>query len=145
MQLSLTFKDLEKKKTKQGEKNSQRKPLNKNELNIIETKLKKIESFLPTHARKSARMDVILGESRAKSLGRNFRAELNLSLPEKALVANSRAKSLYVAIDGAESKMIRQIRKYKTQHHTDKKMDGKSLKKLRSIFRSNEDAERSED
>ena len=145
MQLSLTFKDLEKKKTKQGEKNSQRKPLNKNELNIIETKLKKIESFLPTHARKSARMDVILGESRAKSLGRNFRAELNLSLPEKALVANSRAKSLYVAIDGAESKMIRQIRKYKTQHHTDKKMDGKSLKKLRRIFRSNEDAERSED
>ena len=104
MQLSLTFKDLEKKKTKRGEDNPKK-----------------------------------------NTLGRNFRAELNLSLPEKALVANSRAKSLYVAIDGAESKMIRQIRKYKTQHHTDKKMDGKSLKKLRSIFRSNEDAERSED
>ena len=145
MQLSLTFKDLEKKKTKQGEKNSQRKPLNKNELNIIETKLKKIESFLPTHARKSARMDVILGESRAKSLGKNFRAEINLSLPEKILVANYRSKSLHAAVDGAESRMVRQIRKYKTQHHIDKKMDGKSLKKLRSIFRSNEDAERSED
>jgi ribosomal subunit interface protein len=145
MQLSLTFKDLEKKNTKQGEKNSQRKPLNKNELNIIETKLKKIESFLPAHAKKSARMEVILGESRAKSLGKNFRVEINLSLPEKILVANFRSKSLHAAVDGAESRMIRQIRKYKTQHHIDKKMDGKSLKKLRSIFRSNEDAERSED
>ena len=145
MQLSLTFKDLEKKKTKRGEDNPKKNILSQKEQEIIKTKLKKIESFLPAHAKKSARMEVILGESRAKSLGRNFRAELNLSLPEKALVANSRAKSLYVAIDGAESKMIRQIRKYKTQHHTDKKMDGKSLKKLRSIFRSNEDAERSED
>jgi ribosomal subunit interface protein len=145
MQLSLTFKDLEKKNTKQGQKNSQRKPLNKNELNIIETKLKKIESFLPAHAKKSARMEVILGESRAKSLGKNFRVEINLSLPEKILVANFRSKSLHAAVDGAESRMIRQIRKYKTQHHIDKKMDGKSLKKLRSIFRSNEDAERSED
>ncbi len=141
MQLSLTFKDLEKKKTKQGEKNSQRKPLNKNELNIIETKLKKIESFLPTHARKSARMDVILGESRAKSLGKNFRAEINLSLPEKILVANYRSKSLHAAVDGAESRMVRQIRKYKTQHHIDKKMDGKSLKKLRSILRWGEEPE----
>ena len=145
MQLSLTFKDLEKKKTKQGQKNSQKKSLNKKEQEIIETKLKKIESFLPDHAKKSARMEVILGESRAKSLGKNFRAEINLSLPEKILVANFRSKSLHAAVDGAESRMIRQIRKYKTQHHIDKKMDGKSLKKLRSIFRSNEDAERSED
>jgi ribosomal subunit interface protein len=145
MQLSLTFKDLEKKKTKQGQKNSQKKSLNKKEQEIIETKLKKIESFLPAHAKKSARMEVILGESRAKSLGKNFRVEINLSLPEKILVANFRSKSLHAAVDGAESRMIRQIRKYKTQHHIDKKMDGKSLKKLRSIFRSNEDAERSED
>ena len=145
MQLSLTFKDLEKKKTKQGQKNSQKKSLNKKEQEIIETKLKKIESFLPGHAKKSARMEVILGESRAKSLGKNFRVEINLSLPEKILVANFRSKSLHAAVDGAESRMIRQIRKYKTQHHIDKKMDGKSLKKLRSIFRSNEDAERSED
>lgn len=125
MDLNLTFKHLKEDEEKLA------KELKK----YAEDKLRKIEDYLPSHAKKSARLDAVLDESGKKAIGYRFRFEAKLKMPEKSLVANFNAKTAEEAISKAERKLNQQLRKYKTQHHTLKKMDKKTLAKLRRVLK----------
>jgi len=125
MDLNLTIKHLKKDEEKLA------KELKK----YVEEKLSKIEEFLPSHAKKSARLDAILDQSGKLAVGYKFKFEAKLKLPEKSLVASFNAKTAEEAINRAEKKLVDQLRKYKTQHHTLKKMDKKTLAKLRKILK----------
>ena len=125
MDLNLTIKHLKKDEEKLA------KELKK----YAEEKLRKIEDFLPSHAKKSARLDAVLDESGRKAIGYKFKFEAKLKLPEKSLVANLNARTAEEAINKAEKKLSHQLRKYKTQHHTLKKMDKKTLAKLRKVLK----------
>lgn len=125
MDLNLTIKHLKKDEEKLA------RELKK----YAEEKLRKIEDFLPSHAKKSARLDAVLDESGRKAIGYKFKFEAKLKLPEKSLVANLNARTAEEAINKAEKKLSHQLRKYKTQHHTLKKMDKKTLAKLRKVLK----------
>lgn len=125
MDLNLTIKHLKKDEEKLA------RELKK----YAEEKLRKIEDFLPSHAKKSARLDAVLDESGRKAIGYKFKFEAKLRLPEKSLVANINARTAEEAINRAEKKLSHQLRKYKTQHHTLKKMDKKTLAKLRRVLK----------
>lgn len=125
MDLNLTFKHLKKDEEKLA------RELRK----YAEGKLRKIEEYLPSHAKKSARLDAVLDENGKKALGYKFKFEVKLKLPEKSLISNFNAKTAEEAINKAERKLTQQLRKYKTQHHTLKKMDKKMLAKLRRVLK----------
>lgn len=125
MDLNLTFKHL---------KNSEEK-LARELKKYAEEKLGKIEEYLPSHAKKSARLDAVLDESGKKAIGYKFKFEAKLKMPEKSLVANLNARTAEEAINKAEKKLSHQLRKYKTKHHTLKKMDKKTLAKLRRVLK----------
>lgn len=109
--------------------------LSKNVQDLIDRKVAKVEEVLPAHAKKSAKLELILDEADNSVKGQNFRFESKLKLPEKSLVADASSKTIEGAIEKAESKLFRQIRKYKIQHHTLKKMDRKTLVKLRKVLK----------
>ncbi len=125
MDLNLTFKHLKKDEQK----------LAKDLKSYAELELNKIEEFLPSHAKKSARIDAVLDNSGKKAIGYKFKFEVKLKMPEKSLVSSFNAKTAEEAINKAERKLTQQLRKYKTQHHTIKKMDKKTLAKLRRVLR----------
>lgn len=132
MNLSLTLRDLNSGDSKGSKKETLK--LKKVEEAEVRAKLAKIESYLPTHALKSAKMEAVLARSNVKATDHGFEIEIKLNLPEKILVANARSKTVLGAVDGAEKKMARLIRKYKTQHYINKKMDRKSLAKLKKLL-----------
>jgi ribosomal subunit interface protein len=125
MELNLTFKHF-----KKGEEKLAR-DLKK----YTEEKLKKIEDHLPSHAKKSARLDAVLDESGKKALGFKFKFEVKLKMPGKSLMSSFNANSAEQAVNKAERKLIQQLNKYKTQHHILKKMDKKTLAKLRKVLK----------
>ena len=125
MDLNLTFKHLKKEEEK----------LAKDLKKYAENKLRKIEEYLPSHAKKSARLDAVLDVSGKKAIGYKFKFEAKLKMPEKSLVASFNAKTAEEAINKAERKLYAQLKKYKTQHHTLKKMDKKTLAKLRRVLK----------
>ncbi len=125
MDLNLTIKHLKKDEEKLA------KELKK----YAKEKLGKVEEFLPSHAKKTARIDAVLDKSGKKAIGYDFKFEAKLKMPEKNLIAKLNAKTAEEAINKAEQKLVKQLRKYKTQHHTLKKMDKKTLAKLRKILK----------
>lgn len=125
MEVSLAFKHFKKGKQKVSSEVQAR----------IDRKAAKVEEVLPKHAAKSARLELVLDEIDKKTLGHKFRFEAKLKLPEKNLVASYRAKSVEEAIEAVEKKILSQVRKYKTKHHTVKKMDKKTLAKLRRVLK----------
>jgi ribosomal subunit interface protein len=124
MDLNLTFKHLKKEEEK----------LAKELKEYAHSKLNKIEDYLPTHARKSAKLEAVLDENDKKSKGFRFRFEVKLKLPEKSIVSSFKAETAEEAINKAEKKLMMQLRKYKTQH-TAKNMNKKTLAKLRRVLK----------
>ncbi len=125
MELNLTFKHF-----KKGEEKLERE-LKK----YAQEKFKKVEEILPSHAKKSARLDGILDESGNKTPGFKYKFEVKLKMPGKSLISNFNANSAEQAVNKAERKLIQQLNKYKTQHHILKKMDKKTLAKLRKVLK----------
>jgi len=125
MQLNLTFKHF-----KKGEEK-----LERNLKRYAEEKFKKVEQVLPSHAKKSARLDAVLDESGKKTPGFKFKFEVKLKMPGKSLISSFNANTAEQAVNKAERKLIQQLNKYKTQHHLLKKMDNKTLAKLRRVLK----------
>ncbi|MDQ5913949.1 MAG: Sigma 54 modulation protein / ribosomal protein [Patescibacteria group bacterium] len=125
MQINLTFKHF-----KKGEEK-----LARNLKKYAEEKFKKVEEVLPNHAKKSAKLDATLDESGKKTPGYKFKFDVKLRLPGKSLRSSFNANTAEQAVNKAERKLVQQLNKYKTQHHTDKRMDKKTLAKLRRILK----------
>lgn len=82
-------------------------------------KLGRLEKYIPSHARKSARLEVKLKESKAKD--KNERTcEALLTLPQENLTVAETTINIYAAVDIAEEKLKVQLRKYKDRHGTPK-------------------------
>jgi putative sigma-54 modulation protein len=77
-------------------------------------KLIKLERFISRHSRKTARFELKLKQHTATKHN-TYGAEIFLHIPEKVLsVKVSGADSVYAAIDLAEEKLKRQLRRHKT-------------------------------
>lgn len=77
-------------------------------------KLKKLYGYLPRHAGKSAKIKVNL-EKLSKKRDDHFQATVVVTVPGKTLTASGNATNMAAAIDIVQSKMLSQIRRYKTE------------------------------
>lgn len=77
-------------------------------------KLKRLYNYLPRHASKSAKIKVNL-EKLSKKRDDRFQASLIVTVPGKTLTASGNATNMAAAIDIVQSKILSQIRRYKTE------------------------------
>lgn len=88
-----------------------------------EKKLKRLYNYLPRHASKSASIKVSL-EKLSKKRDDHFQATVVVNVPNKTLTASGNATNMAAAIDIVQSKILSQIRRYKTE--TIPQLQGKS-------------------
>lgn len=80
----------------------------------IHKKIGKLDRLMPRHARKSAHAKVILSKSKGKK--QEPTCEAIIEVPGKTLTAKESTINMYSSVDVVESKLARQLRKYKTAH-----------------------------
>ncbi len=99
-----------------------------------EKKLSKLTKYLPKHAQKSAFMKVTL-EELSKNRDDKFKVEINLEVPEKkVLTVTAKASTILTAIDLAQTKMLSQIRRYKTETNPHLGQKRGALRKIKEKF-----------
>ena len=79
-----------------------------------EKKIKRLYKYIPRHAIKSASIKVFL-EKLSKKRDDRFEASVVINLPGKTLTASGNATNMAAAVDIVQSKMLSQIRRYKTE------------------------------
>ena len=62
-------------------------------------------------------------------------AKIILTLPEKKLVAQEKLDGVLAAIDGAEQKILGQIRRYKTERREDSRRAGGIVARIKKSLR----------
>lgn len=80
----------------------------------IEKKIGRLDRFVPRHAKKSIHARVILSTTQAKK--KLAVCEVILELPHQTISAKETNENMFAAVDLVETKLARQIRKYKTAH-----------------------------
>ncbi len=78
-------------------------------------KIGSLDRFLPRHARRSASVEVFLKEVN-RNQGKQFEAEILLSVPDKKITAKDTTINMLAAVDIVEAKLSTQLRKYKEMH-----------------------------
>ena len=94
----------------------------------VRKKIGKLDRFVPRHARKSIKAEVVLQELKTKS-DRN-QCEVILHLPEQILTAKDSTVNMFAAVDIVEKKMKNQLNKYKATHGGDHHDRHGKLRKL---------------
>lgn len=77
-------------------------------------KIGRLDRFVPRHARKSIKVEVILKELKTKA-DRN-QCEVIIHLPEKMITAKDSTINMFAAVDIVEKKLKNQLTKYKATH-----------------------------
>ena len=98
----------------------------------IYKKIGKLDRLLPSHAKKSVRVKVILSESNDKK--KMATCEVIMELPHVSISAKESTTNMFSSVDIVEAKLSRQIRKYKTVH-TQQKKEKRLMHKLLGKFR----------
>lgn len=75
-------------------------------------KIGKLDRYLPRHARKAARAEVLLKEVNFGH-GNKYEAEVVLHVPDKQLTAKDSTVNILAALDIVEAKLTTQLHKYK--------------------------------
>jgi len=99
-----------------------------------EKKVQKLIDYIPRHARKSASAEMKIQKIEAKGASQ-IEASIILSLPEKQLIAKERMDGVLAAIDGAEEKIMGQIRRYKTERKADNVRNGGIFTRIKKTLR----------
>lgn len=94
----------------------------------INKKIGKLDRFVPRHARKSLKAEVILKELKTKS-DRN-QCEVIIHLPEQTITAKDSTVNMFAAVDIVEKKLKNQLNKYKANHGGDHQDHRGRLRKL---------------
>lgn len=76
-------------------------------------KVSRLDRYLPRHARKTAKAQVILQEVN-RAHGNKYEAEVILHVPGKVLTAKDSTVNILAAIDIVEAKLASQLHKYKS-------------------------------
>lgn len=78
-------------------------------------KIGRLDRYLPRHARKSAKAEVLLKEVN-KAHGNKYEAEVILYVPNKQLMAKDSTVNVLAALDIVEAKLAAQLHKYRETH-----------------------------
>jgi len=108
---------------------------NKDLPRYITKKIGGLDKYIPRHARKSARAEVKVKETKIKDK-KECMCEVILHLPHETITAKESTMNMFAAVDIVEEKVKSQLRKYKQKHgrnHTSR------IKKFIHRFRSGEE------
>ena len=78
----------------------------------VTKKIGKLDRFLPRHARKTLKAEVVLKEVN-RANGNKYECDVKLTVPGKSLNAKDSTMNMFAAIDIVERKLSDQMRKYK--------------------------------
>ena len=97
----------------------------------VERKIGKLDRYLSHHQQKSAHLEVILKESKAKDK-KQCTCEVVLHLPKENIMLKESTLNMYAAVDIVEEKLKLQLKKYKDIH-----ANGKLHRRLMARFARN--------
>lgn len=95
----------------------------------IMKKIGRLDRFLPRHARKSVKSEVVLKEVN-RANGNKYECDINLFLPQKTITAKDTTLNMLAAVDIVEAKLTTQLKKY---HDEQIPKGGRAHKLIRSI------------
>ena len=95
----------------------------------VNTKIGRLDKYLPRHHRDSVHVVVELKEGKAKNKNR-FTCEVNMHLPHEDIRVCESTVNIYAAVDIVENKLKQQIKKYK-----ESRASGKWYRHLAARFR----------
>lgn len=78
----------------------------------VTKKIGKLDRFLPRHARKTLKAEVVLKEVN-RAQGNKYECDVKLTVPGKSLNAADSTMNMFAAVDIVEKKLSEQLRKYK--------------------------------
>lgn len=81
----------------------------------ITRKIGPMDRFIPKKAREATKAEVKIKHQKSKDQAK-FICEAVMHLPHETITIHERATSVFAAIDLAEDKLKRQLRKYKERH-----------------------------
>ena len=99
-----------------------------------EKKVQKLIDYIPRNARKAASAEMKIEKIDSKGASQ-IEAEIILTLPEKKLVAKETLDGVLAAIDGAEEKILGQIRRYKTERRSNNVRNGGVFSRIKKSLR----------
>ena len=75
-------------------------------------KIGRLDRFLPRHARKTVKAEVVLKEVN-RAHGNKYEAEVIMHVPDKTIMAKDSTLNMLAAVDIVEAKIAAQMTKYK--------------------------------
>lgn len=81
----------------------------------VTKKVSRLNRFLPRHARKSAKAEVVLKEVN-RANGNKYECDVVITVPGKKIAAKDSTLNMLAAIDIVEAKLSTQIKKYHAEH-----------------------------
>lgn len=84
-------------------------------------KIGKLDKYMSHHAKASVRVEIRLSQVN-RNHGNKYEAEVSIHLPGKIIVCQDSTANMLAAIDIVESKLITQLRKYKSSFKTSSKI-----------------------
>ncbi len=92
-------------------------------------KIGRLDRFLPRHARKSVKAEVVLKEVN-RANGNKYECDINLLVPQRTITAKDSTLNMLAAVDIVEAKLTAQLKKY---HDERAFRGGRAQRVLRSI------------
>ncbi len=92
-------------------------------------KIGRLDRFLPRHARKSTKVEVVLREVN-RTRGNKYECDVNFLLPGRTITAKDTTLNMLAAIDIVEAKLATQLKKYHAEHAP---RGGRTQRLLRSL------------
>lgn len=78
-------------------------------------KIGRLDRFLPRHARKSVKAEVVLKEVN-RANGNKYECDIVIKVPGKSLTAKDSTLNMLAAVDIVEAKLATQLKKYHDEH-----------------------------
>lgn len=99
----------------------------------VRKKLGRLDKYLPRHARKTAKIEVVLKEVN-RAYGNKYECDVNLHIPDALINAKDSTMNMLAAVDIVEAKLKNQLKKYKdehTDHHAQHNFIGRLKRRVR--------------
>ena len=95
----------------------------------VTKKVERLTRFLPRHARKSAKAEVVLKEVN-RANGNKYECDVVITVPGKKIAAKDTTMNMLAAVDIVEAKLTTQLKKYHDEHTF---RGGRAQRMIRSI------------
>ena len=95
----------------------------------VTKKVGRLQRFLPRHARKSAKAEVVLKEVN-RANGNKYECDVVITVPGKKIAAKDSTMNMLAAVDIVEAKLTTQLKKYHDEHSF---QGGRAQRLLRSL------------